>query len=121
MRWSDEILAKAVAAWHSLHHARHKSADAHHLHKLPEYCAVSVKFPASADRHLGLHRTARNRPEYSARTAPRVSGKYHVRSRPDDSDQLTLTSAVLPPDRVSSAKSRYHPDATSLVPEYVVG
>src|SRR5690606_275887 len=121
MRWSDVIQVKVVAAWHSLHHARHKSADVHPRHKSPGCCAVSAKFPALRDRHPVLHRIAHNRPEYSARTAPRVSGKCHDQCLPDDLDQLTLTSAVPLPDKVSSVKSRYHPDVASSVPGYAVG
>src|SRR5690606_15100758 len=69
-------------------------------------------------RHPALHQTAHNRPEYSVQTAPRVSGKYHGQSRPDDWDRLILASAVLRPDKVSFAGSQYHLDATSSVPEY---
>src|SRR5690606_23909667 len=116
--WSDVIQVKVVAAWHSLHHARHKSADAHLRHRSPGCCAVSAKFPALKDRHPVPHRIAHNRPGYSVQTAPRVSGKCHDRCRPDDLDQSTLTSVARLPDKVSSVKSRYHPNAASLAPEY---
>ena len=65
-----------------------------------------------------LHRTVHNRPEYTGRTGPTVSDKYHDQCPPDGGDQSIPASVVQLPGKDVAVTQQYLRYATSSAPEY---